>query len=232
MTEERAENYVVAGSRSWSRRVFEERISRFPGRWLLVSTPAELETLDLASLRPRYLFFTHWSWKVPAEIVRSHECVCFQMTDLPYGRGGSPLQNLIIRGHRTTKLTALRMVDELDAGPVYTKEDLSLGGSAEEIYRRAADLVADFIARMIREPLTPVPRQGKSVVFRRRKPAESRLPEAASLSELHDFIRMLDAEGFPKAFLEVGDLRLEFSRADLHEGSLETRVTMTRRQET
>ncbi len=25
------------------------------------------------------------------------ECVCFHMTDVPYGRGGSPLQNLIIR---------------------------------------------------------------------------------------------------------------------------------------
>jgi len=37
------------------------------------------------------------------------------MTDVPYGRGGSPLQNLIVRGHTETKLTALRCVRDLDA---------------------------------------------------------------------------------------------------------------------
>jgi len=55
------------------------------------------------------------------------------MTYMPYGRGGSPLQNLIVRGYRHTKLTALRMVEEFDAGPVYLKEDLCLEGNAEEI---------------------------------------------------------------------------------------------------
>jgi methionyl-tRNA formyltransferase len=57
------------------------------------------------------------------------------MTDIPYGRGGSPLQNLIARRRKKkTKLSALRMVEELDAGPVYTKTNISLMGRAEEIY--------------------------------------------------------------------------------------------------
>ena len=56
------------------------------------------------------------------------------MTDLPYGRGGSPLQNLIIRGHKKTKISALRMVNELDAGPIYFKRSLSLNGNAQKIY--------------------------------------------------------------------------------------------------
>lgn len=32
----------------------------------------------------------------------------FHMTNFPYGRGGSPLQNLMKRGHHTTTITALR----------------------------------------------------------------------------------------------------------------------------
>ena len=45
------------------------------------------------------------------------------MTDLPYGRGGSPLQNLIINGHKETMMSALRCVQELDAGPIYLKKN-------------------------------------------------------------------------------------------------------------
>ena len=60
------------------------------------------------------------------EIIKRFECVCFHMADVPYGRGGSPLQNLIARGHRETKLTALRMVEDFDAGPVYSKMPLCL----------------------------------------------------------------------------------------------------------
>ena len=35
------------------------------------------------------------------------------MTDLPYGRGGSPLQNLIIRGFESTKISAIEFKMEL-----------------------------------------------------------------------------------------------------------------------
>jgi methionyl-tRNA formyltransferase len=68
-----------------------------------------------------------------------------------------------------------------------------------------------------REP-TPQPQSGEPVKFKRRKPSESRLPELSDLDRLHDFIRMLDAEGYPPAFLEYGGFRFEFSRAALYDG--------------
>lgn len=68
------------------------------------------EKLEL--LLPKFIFFPHWSWLIPEDIHTRFECVVFHMTDLPYGRGGSPLQNLIVRGHKETKLTALRCVNE------------------------------------------------------------------------------------------------------------------------
>ena len=65
----------------------------------------------------------------------------FHITDLPYGRGGSPLQNLIERGYSSTKLTALRCTADLDAGPIYSQEVLNLAGTAEEIFLRADALI-------------------------------------------------------------------------------------------
>ena len=221
--------YIVAGSRPWNRTVFDEHLQHLPGEWLFAGSAGALTELLAEGPAPRYIFFLHWSMRVPEEWFEKYECVCFHMTDVPYGRGGSPLQNLIMQGHRETKLTALRMVREMDAGPVYLKEPLSLEGNAEEIFLRAGRLSAQMAAQIAREEPTPAAQQGEARVFKRRKPEESAIPaDLADLGAMHDLIRMLDAEGYPHAFLEYGGFRLEFSRAALYDGRLVADVTITR----
>lgn len=219
--------YLVAGCKPWNRRVFDDKLRALPGDWRYVGAREELTPALVAALRPRFVFFLHWSWIVPAEILAAAECVCFHMTDVPYGRGGSPLQNLIARGHRETRLSALRMTAELDAGPVYLKAPLSLEGGAEEIFIRAAELSADLAATIARLRPEPQPQVGEPVVFKRRRPEESRVPALPGLAELHDFIRMLDADGYPRAFLEHAGFRYEFSRVSRHDGRLRADVVIT-----
>ncbi len=139
----------------------------------------------------------------------------FHMTDVPYGRGGSPLQNLIVRGHTETKLTALRCVAEMDAGPVYLQRPLSLLGTAEEILIRAGHLIIDMIVTITAVEPMPRRQQGAPTVFERRKPTDGALDQARTISNAYDLIRMLDAEGYPHAFADVGPFRIEFSRATL-----------------
>lgn len=219
--------YIIATPKPWNLAEFERVRASLPGRWRVATSPDALADA-LAEETPRYLFFPHWSHIVPKEIVDRHECVCFHMTDVPYGRGGSPLQNLIERGHSETMLTALRMTDVLDAGPVYAKRPLSLEGSAEEIFARAGALIFEMIAWMVANEPEPEPQHGEPTLFARRKPHQSRLPEAADARRLYDHIRMLDAPGYPKAFAEQGGWRLEFDRARLEGDSLEARVRFTR----
>jgi methionyl-tRNA formyltransferase len=219
--------YVVAGAKPWNRRVFDEVIVNYAGEWHFCGRPEELGVETISGLSPRYVFFLHWSWKIPPEIVNHYECVCFHMTDVPYGRGGSPLQNLIVRGHRQTKLTALRMVEDFDAGPVYLKEDLCLEGNAEEIFVRASYLSAEMIRHIINEEPVPQPQVGEPTIFKRRKPHESEILGLPDLQDLYDFIRMLDAEGYPRAFLEYEGFRYEFSRAAFYDGRLVADVVIT-----
>ena len=137
---------------------------------------------------------------------------------MPYGRGGSPLQNLIVRGHKSTIMTALRMVEELDAGPVYLKRPLSLEGRAEEIFERAADLIYDMIGEIIAptsRPCRSKVSRSFSTAARRRKACFRR---TAQPSALFDFIRMLDAPTYPKAFLDWGKWRIEFDHARVEHG--------------
>lgn len=220
--------YLVLGCKPWNRKTFQARLESASGRWRFASDRAELTTELLESTHPRFLFFLHWSWIVPPDIVDRWECVCFHMTDVPFGRGGSPLQNLIARGVRETKLTALRMTGELDAGPVYMKEPLSLEGGAEEIYLRADRLAAGMALKIAETEMAPQPQRGEAVHFSRRKPAQSEIPEVDSLVQLHDHIRMLDAEGYPPAFIEYRGLRFRFRRAALYDGRVEADVIITK----
>lgn len=185
----------------------------------LITEKAELTPERLAEINPRYVFFPHWSYIIPEAIHSAYECVIFHMTDLPYGRGGSPLQNLIQRGHHETQLTALRCVAELDAGPIYMKRPLCLEGAAAEIFLRAAGSIEAMIADIVREEPAPEPQQGEPVTFRRRTPEESDLASAPvqGLNDFFDFIRMLDAEGYPRAFVDLHGHRMELSRVQLEQ---------------
>ncbi len=223
-------SYVVATTKDWNVNLFNIKVGRLSGHWELLTRPEDLSLSRLREINPRYIFFPHWSWIVPSEILAEFECVCFHMADVPYGRGGSPLQNLISRGHKRTKLTALKMVEELDAGPVYGKLELELAGTAEEIFSCAAELCYEHISRIIADEPTPVPQEGDVVVFSRRRPCDSELPQSAELGKLYDHIRMLDAPTYPKAFIEYGDFVIEFARAEYAlEEQIEANVTIRKK---
>jgi len=87
---------------------------------------------------------------------------------LPYGRGGHPIENLILRGHTETVITAHRMTEEFDAGPIYgTRGPVSLAGTKDEIVARFVDPVAALMRWIVAEEPTPVPQVGEVVHFRR-----------------------------------------------------------------
>jgi methionyl-tRNA formyltransferase len=210
----KGQTYFFASSKEWNRSYFNEVARKMPGKWFYVTNDDELR-LSLKRQSPRYIFFLHWNCRVPAEIFNRFECVCFHMTDVPYGRGGSPLQNLIIQHHEETMLSALRMDEEIDAGPVYTKRLLSLEGRAEDIYLRAGEVCVDIIQWMIKLEPVPAPQTGMPFLFKRRNPTQSELPIIGDMRTIYNHIRMLDAPGYPLAFIEHGNFRIEFSNAQL-----------------
>ena len=118
--------------------------------------------------------------------------------------------------------------------PIYAQRPLSLHGGAEEIFLRASALIEELIIDIVERRPTPLPQVGEATLFRRREPADSNMAGLANLEQLHDHIRMLDAEGYPNAFLRVGRLRLEFGRSGLaHDHVLaDVRITIVPDEET
>ncbi len=208
--------YLILSEKKWSQKLSETLGNIFPNtKWKLISKKNNFSVEVLKDWNPKKIFIPHWSYIIPKEIYENYECIVFHMTDLPYGRGGSPLQNLIIRKHDKTKISALKVIKELDAGSIYLKKELSLLGSAEEIFIRANKIIEEMIIEIIENNLEPKKQIGTPTIFKRRTPDMSNIKSLRSIDDLYDYIRMLDADGYPKAFLETDEFRFEFSRASL-----------------
>lgn len=193
----------------------------------IITEREELNEKRVGTFYPDFIFFPHWSDMIPASIYEKYECVVFHMTDLPFGRGGSPLQNLIVRGFEETKISAIKVQKEIDAGPIYMKESVSLEGSASDIFKRVSDIIFQkMIPQFLKERIEPIEQQGKPTFFRRRKPEESELMPSMKMSEIYDYIRMLDAEGYPNAFMKFGGFKLSFRNAKMNNGKLLAEVIM------
>ena len=140
-----------------------------------ITSPAQLTPVAVAAIDSQWILVPHWSHLIPESIWVSWPTVIFHVTDLPYGRSGSPLQNLIQRVHGSTMLTALRCGAGLDTGDVYLKQPLSLHGSAEEIFLKADGLFDQMSERIVSEYPIATSQEDKPVLFSRRKPAQSNL---------------------------------------------------------
>lgn len=208
-------SFVVLSEKKWNSDLAKELSSWTSDEWVLISEKEKFTKDFLTEIDAKKVFIPHWSYLIPSSIFDNFECILFHMTDLPYGRGGSPLQNLILRGHKKTKISAIRVEAGLDTGDIYLKKELSLEGSAQEIFERANDIIFKMILEIIKSNLTPFKQIGEPYNFKRRTPEMSNIKDLKKLDEIYDYIRMLDAEGYPKAFFETKFFKFEFDGASL-----------------
>lgn len=223
---------VIVSNKEWHRKHVSQVSKRTASEVIYIDKKEDVTFENLQKLNPLYVFFPHWSYIIPSAVYENFECIVFHMTDLPFGRGGSPLQNLIERGIYETKLSSLRVCKELDAGDIYLKRPLSLWGTAEEIYLRAGELTKEMMIEIIQKKIKPVPQTGEPVPFKRRKPEQSDISNLTDLEKVFDYIRMLDADGYPHAYADVGKLHFEFERASLKDGFIrvDAKISMNEEQ--
>ena len=179
----------------------------------LLSSPKKLTINYLKRKKPEIIFFPDWSWIIPNEIISIYKCICFHESNLPKFRGGSPIQNQIIRGITKTKTTAFIMNEKIDAGDIILQKNLSLEGSIQEIFSRMSENDYSLILKIINGKYKRRKQSGKPTTYSRRKPKESELKSLNhSINYLYNFIRMLE-DPYPNAFIRIGKQKLIFKKA-------------------
>jgi methionyl-tRNA formyltransferase len=208
--------YIVLSEKIWHEDLFQILKEKYHNdSWLLINRKEEFNISNLQFHQPTKIFIPHWSHIIPKEIYENYECLVFHMTDLPFGRGGSPLQNLIVRGFKSTKISAIKVEKGIDTGPVYLKRELNLEGTATTIFKRSTSVIKEMIFQIIDQNIKPIAQFGEITEFKRRKPEESNMMDLNELDQVYDYIRMLDCEGYPNAYVETKNFKIEFFNADL-----------------
>lgn len=223
-------NYLIASNPLWDKHLADNLEKKIDGRFYVIRNQNELNLSSLEKISPDYIFFPHWSHIIPPDIHENYECIIFHMTDLPFGRGGSPLQNLITRGIYETKMSAIKCVKELDAGPIYLKMPLKLHGNAQQIFIRATKIIEEMIIEIITAKTIPVPQVGDPVIFQRRAPQDGNISSLDDLTQVYDYIRMLDADRYPRAFIETDRFRFEFESASFDGKSIKADVKIVEKK--
>jgi len=204
--------YLLVTEKPWHDDLFNKLFAQDGQVWKRIKQKDNLNYEIVKDFNPDFIFIPHWSYIITSNIYLNWNCVVFHMTDLPFGRGGSPLQNLILLGLKTTKISAIKIDDGIDTGDIYLKKKLKLDGSAFNIFQKSSKIIYKMINEIINKNITPKPQIGEPIIFKRRKYFESKIDSQSELNDIYDKVRMLDCDGYPRAFIEEGNVIYEFRK--------------------
>ncbi len=109
----------------------------------------------LQALKPDLAVVVAFGQIFPKELldIPKQGCVNLHGSLLPKFRGAAPVQGAIMAGMKKTGVTAMRMVEELDAGPILAQEETPVDPweTAGELSERLADLGAELMVETIQQ---------------------------------------------------------------------------------
>jgi methionyl-tRNA formyltransferase len=165
--------YVLATQQPWGVKAFEILKSR-GGDWWMTHTVAGLRASINSNVR--YVFSVNFSSYVPPSLLAMAETVNFHsfgpsVQPMVWHRGGGPIEGLILRGFTETMIGAHRMLEEVDAGPIYgTRGPVSLAGTKAQILDRFIAPCISLIRWIVETEPEPTPQVGEVVKFQRLTP--------------------------------------------------------------
>lgn len=222
--------YVIACTKDW----FYKKNKKIKNKkFLLITNKKKLNYNYLIKINPRYIFFPHWSYKIPKIIYKNFICICFHTSPLPYGRGGSPIQNLILDNFKESPVNAIKVEEKIDSGDIILKNKISLKGSLTQIFDRLLIIITKMIFQIIKKKrITYRKQSGKTKIFKRIKKLKSNIlnQNFEKIENLHDHIRMRDHKDYPRAYIDLNKYRLYFSNSEFKKSYLSAKVIIKKKK--
>lgn len=147
--------------------------------------------------------------------LHQHNLVCHP-SDLPKGRGMSPLTWEILAGNNAITLTLFEAVAALDAGVIYYQTTLNFQGHElnDELKHTQGQKTIELCLQFMNDYPNIQGREqvGDPTFYRRRKPEDSALDINKTIAEQFNLLRVVDNERYPAYFEYAGHryiLRIE-----------------------
>ncbi len=180
-------------------------------------------------INPDWIFFFHWSDIVLKEIYNNYKCVVIHTGRLPKDRGGSPIQNQILKGITHTRVNAIEMKEQVDSGAIYHSIPLTLQGNITDIWLSIASITHKIINYCVTIDPKPIPQNGIPYTYKRIKDNQLKFDSTKDLSYIYDQIRMVDNNSYPNPYIEIEGYKIEFSRAKINNSNIITDAKITKK---
>ncbi|MBU0729462.1 MAG: UDP-glucuronic acid dehydrogenase [Proteobacteria bacterium] len=144
-------------------------------------------------------------------------------SDLPRGRGWSPLVWQILEGHNCITVSLLEAEDAVDSGKIWTQKKMYLEG--HELYNEINDqlfqIELDLLSFAVDNLQSIKPRQqevSEATYYTRRNPGQSKLDTMKSIADQFDLLRISDPQRYPAFFDFAGHrYKIEISKITIEE---------------
>jgi methionyl-tRNA formyltransferase len=139
-------------------------------------------------------------------LTRSRHNIVVHASDLPQGKGMSPLTWQILEGRNEIPVSLFEAVEEIDAGPVYIKDAIHYQGNEllNEMQTVLGEKIIEMCLQFIRGYPAIVrscrPQSGPESFYRRRKPQDSQLDPNKTIAEQFNLLRVADNDRYPAFF--------------------------------
>lgn len=142
----------------------------------------------------------------PDILQRSRSNIVVHASELPKGKGMSPLTWQILEGKNRIPLTLFEAVEALDAGPVYLRGHVDFQGNEllnemqSAVGKKIIELCTLFLMDWPQVLSKGTKQEGISTYYKRRTPENSRLDPQKSLADQFNLLRVVDNERYPAFF--------------------------------
>lgn len=155
----------------------------------------------------------------PDILARNKWNLVVHASDLPKGRGFSPLTWLVLDGRNTIPVCLLHAAEKVDSGPIVYRDEIQFEGHEliGEMRRVLGEKTIELCLRYLSgaAPQEGAPQKGEPTHLRRRRPEDSRLDPHKSIAEQFNLLRTVDNDAYPAHFDLFGcRYILRISKAD------------------
>jgi len=134
----------------------------------------------------------------------NHHNLVVHESDLPQGKGWSPVTWQVLEGKHEIPVTLFEATDSVDGGPIYAQKYMMLEGTEllPEIKHMQGlvtqQLILDFVMRY--PDIKSIEQKGEETFYQRRTFKDSELDLNKTLAEQFDLLRVCDNERYPAHF--------------------------------
>ena len=128
-------------------------------------------------------------------------------SDLPYGKGWSPLTWQVLEGKCKIPITLFEAAETVDSGRIYAQGVIELNGNEllSEIKHKQGLKTIDLILKFINNfPMEGKKQEGKETFYKKRTVKDSELDIHKTIADQFDLLRISDNERYPAHFFING----------------------------